>query len=201
MTRRMTLLGSALLLGFFIACGERAGLPQTETTGTSNAPAASATASATTTASTGGTVSNLPAKDKEFVSTAGMAGLYEVQAANLAVQQATNPDVQAFAQQMLTDHSQINHELQELATVKGLALPTELTGSHKAAVDHLTTLAGAEFDKAYMQHMVSDHDHDIAEFERASASATDQDIKGWAARTLTTLKSHAALAMEVSARL
>jgi putative membrane protein len=200
MKRCVTFFALAILVGLFAGCGERAGLPQTETTGTSNAPMETATASATTTASTGGTVSNLPPADKEFVSRAGMGGLYEVQAANLALERAASPDVQAFAQQMLTDHSQLNHELQELATVKGLALPAELSGSHKAAIDHLRTLSGAEFDRAYMQHTVSDHDHEVAEFERASRSATDQDLRDWAARTLPTLKSHAALAMEVAAR-
>lgn len=197
MNRFLTI--SAPLLVFVIACGERAGLPETATTGTSNAPFETATASATTTASTGGTVSNMTPADKEFVSRAGMAGLYEVQAANLALQNAASDRVREFAQRMLTDHSQANFELQELATVKGLALPTQLSGSHKSAIDHLSGLNGAEFDKAYMQHMVSDHRSDIAEFERASQTARDSDIQGWATRTLPTLKAHATLAVEVAA--
>jgi putative membrane protein len=197
MNRLMTI--PAALLLFAIGCGERAGLPETETTGTSNAPFETATASATTTGSTGGTVSNMTPADKEFVSRAGMAGLYEVQAANLALQKSANESVREFAQRMLTDHSQANYELQELATVKGLALPTELSGSHKSAIDHLSGLSDAEFDKAYMQHMVADHRSDIAEFERASQTARDNDVRQWAAKILPILKSHATLAMQVAA--
>jgi len=36
--------------------------------------------------------------------------------------------------------------------------------------------------------MVSDHAKDVGELERASTSATDADLKGWAGRTLPTLK-------------
>jgi putative membrane protein len=129
-------------------------------------------------------------EDKEFVAKAGMGGLAEVQMGTLALQKASSADVKAFAQRMVTDHSKANAELAEFATAKGLALPTELVGDTQAALDHLATLSGAEFDKAYMQHMVEDHEKDVAEFDKASTSATDMDLKAWAGKTLPTLKEH-----------
>jgi putative membrane protein len=129
-------------------------------------------------------------EDKEFVTKAGMGGLAEVQMGNLALQKASNADVKAFAQRMVTDHSKANAELAEFATAKGLALATELDADHKAAADHLSSLSGADFDKAYMQHMVEDHEKDVAEFDKASTSAADTDLKAWAGKTLPTLKEH-----------
>jgi putative membrane protein len=129
-------------------------------------------------------------EDKEFVSKAGMGGLAEVQMGNLALQKASNAGVKAFAQRMVTDHSKANAELAQLASTKGLALATELGGEHKDAYDHLNSLSGADFDKAYMKHMVEDHEKDVAEFDKASTSATDADVKGWAGKTLPTLKEH-----------
>jgi putative membrane protein len=41
-----------------------------------------------------------------------------------------------------------------------------------------------------MQHMVADHEKDVAEFEKASTSAQDSDVKAWAAKTLPTLREH-----------
>ncbi len=185
----------ALVLG---ACRERAGQPETDTTGTAQAESqTSDTASATTTGVTGGTVSDMTPDDKEFVSKAGMAGLAEVQMGNLALQKASSADVKAFAQRMVTDHSKANAELAQFATTKGLALPTELEGDPEKAMEHLTSLSGADFDKAYMDHMVADHEKAVADFEKASTSATDADLKAWAGKTLPTLKEHFQLAKDV----
>lgn len=176
-----------------VACSkeDRTGQPETDTTGSvQSEQQTSDTASATTTGAAGGTLSVMSNEDKEFVSKAGMGGLAEVQMGNLALQKATNADVKAFGQRMVTDHSKANAELAQLATTKGLALPTELAGEHQAGYEHLNSLSGAEFDKAYMEHMVADHEKDVAEFDKASTSATDSDLKAWAGKTLPTLKEH-----------
>ena len=64
----------------------------------------------------------------------------------------------------------------------------------KATTDGMAKLNGAQFDRAYMKHMVDEHQQDIREFEKASKSASDSDIKAFAARTLPTLQSHLELA-------
>lgn len=194
-----------LFAGVLAACGgsqsENAGQPATDTTPTTETTATASETSATTTASTGGTVSNMSPEDKEFVSKAGVGGLAEVQMGNLALQKASNADVKAFAQRMVTDHSTANNELAQLATNKGLALPTELDPPHKGGLEHLTGLSGAEFDKAYMQHMVDDHQKTVADFEKASQSAGDADLKSWAASKLPTLQDHLRMAQEISGKL
>ncbi|HEX2061468.1 MAG TPA: DUF4142 domain-containing protein [Thermoanaerobaculia bacterium] len=203
MKQWITVLAMAMML---TACGaekdDTTGLPETDTTG--SAPDQSVqqtgTASATTTGVSGGAISSMVPADKEFVAKAGMAGLYEVQAGNLALQKAASAEVKAFAQRMVTDHGRGNSELAQLATTKGLALPAELQGEHEQALQHLSTLSGAEFDKAYMQHMVSDHQKDIAEFEKASTTAGDADVKAWAAKTLPILQQHLQQAQELAGK-
>lgn len=200
MLKKMT---TVLALVILAACKaeNRSGTPETETTGD---PAQSvqetSTATATTTGVTGGGMSAMTPEDKEFVVKAGMGGLYEVQAGNLALQKAQSAGVKAFAQRMVTDHGTANTELAQLATAKGLALPTELDGEMESAVEHLAMLSGAEFDKAYMQHMVPDHEKTVADFDRASTTATDADLKGWAAKTLPILQEHLRMAKEVAGK-
>lgn len=190
----------AALLVVAGACKQEnaSGVPETETTGSVQAASETTTASATTTGESGGSISSMSDMDKEFVVKAGMGGLMEVQAGNLALQRATNPDVKAFAQRMVTDHSKANNELAQLATTKGLALAGELAGAPKDALDHMMTLNGVEFDKAYMTHMVDDHKKAVADFETASTSATDSDLKTWAGKTLPTLQEHAQLAVDTA---
>jgi putative membrane protein len=189
------------LLILLAACREKAGQPQTETTGTAQSVQQTSSATATTTGESGGTSSALTPDDKEFVSKAGMGGLAEVQMGNLALSKASSADVKAFGQRMVTDHSKANAELAQLATAKGVALPTELAGEEQATMDRLSKLSGAEFDKAYMKDMVEDHEKDVAEFDKASTTAMDGDLKAWAAKTLPTLKEHLEHAKSVSSKL
>src|SRR5687767_15977482 len=107
-----------------------------------------------------------------------MGGLAQVQTGNLALQKATNADVKAFAQRMVTDHSKANAELAEFATAKGLALPTELADAHESAFEHLNGLSGAEFDKAYMQHMVRSEERRVGKECRARWSPDHEEKSG-----------------------
>lgn len=197
-------IAAAATAALLVACrGETkdtSGLPETETTGTAQAMSQTSTASATTTASTSGTITNMTPEDKTFVVDAGMAGLAEVQMGNLALQKASSQDVKAYAQRMVTDHSTSNAELAQMATTKGLALPTELGGEHKAGLDHLSGLSGAEFDQAYMQHMVADHQKAVTLFQTGTA-ATDSDVKAFASKNLPILQQHLQLATEVSGKM
>ncbi|MDP9192827.1 MAG: DUF4142 domain-containing protein [Acidobacteriota bacterium] len=188
----------AMLIG---ACDreDRTGQPETETTGSVQSEQQTESASATTTGVTGGSSSAMTNEDKEFVAMAGISGLAAMQMSSLALKNASSAEVKAFAQRVITDHSKTNGELAELATTKGLALATELTGNPKDALDHLTAMSGAAFDKAYMAHMVEDHEKDVAAYDKASTSASDSDLKAWAGRTLPALKEHLELA-KVTAR-
>ena len=186
----------ALLLAFAFACHKsETTTTDTSTTTTSGTDTSATTttdtaASATTTGSTGGTVSNLSDQDKDFVMKAAAGGMAEVQMGQSAQEKAKNADVKAFGKRMVDDHGKANDELKTLATNKGLALPTELDQEHKDAAQHLSSLTGAAFDKSYMEHMVSDHEKDVKEFEKASKDAKDADIRNWAAKTLPTLQDH-----------
>lgn len=192
----------ALLCAAIIACGRenQTGQPETDTTGSAQSIQQTGTASATTTGAAAGTLTVMSNEDKEFVVNSGMGGMAEVAHANLALQNASSADVKAFAQRMVTDHTKSNAELAQLATTKGLALPTELAGDHQKMQEHLSGLTGAQFDKEYMKHMVEDHQKTVADFDKASTSSTDADLKAWAGKTLPTLQDHLRQAKEVAGK-
>jgi putative membrane protein len=140
-----------------------------------------------TTAAAAGAVA--PA-DKTFVMHAAQGGMAEVEMGRLAASKATDPDVKQFGQRMVDDHSKANDELKSLASQKHLTVPAELDAKMKAEHARLEKLSGAAFDRAYMTAMVMDHNKDVSEFQRASTTAKDADLKAWAAKTLPTLKDH-----------
>lgn len=128
--------------------------------------------------------------DSSFVTKTAQGGMAEVKLGQLAAEKASSADVKQFGQQMVTDHGKANDELKQLASSKGMTLPTDVSAKHQSDHDRLSKLSGAEFDKAYMKHMVADHKKDVAEFRRQSQSGSDAEIKAWAAKTLPTLEGH-----------
>jgi putative membrane protein len=91
---------------------------------------------------------------------------------------------------MIDDHSKANDQLKQVAAAKHVTLPQSISAKDKAMKAQLEALSGDEFDRAYMEDMVKDHKQDVAEFQRASKSALDPQIKDWASQTLPTLQDH-----------
>jgi putative membrane protein len=138
--------------------------------------------------------------DSDFVAKAAAGGLAEVQLGQLATQKASNPDVKAFGQQMVDDHSKANDKLQDIASRKGVTLPNTMDSKDQATYDRLSALNGADFDRAYMADMVKDHRVDIAEFAKEANSGSDSDLKSFASKTLPTLRHHLELAQSAESK-
>ena len=144
-------------------------------------------------ASTSGT-STLNKMDSQFVTKAAQGGLAEVQLGQLAKDKGSSQAVKDFGDRMVTDHSQANNDLKSIASSKGITVPDAMDTKDKATYDRLSKLSGAQFDRAYMNTMVKDHQTDVTEFRKESQSAKDPDIKSFASKTLPTLESHLEMA-------
>jgi len=137
--------------------------------------------------------------DQTFATKAAIGGLAEVQLGTLAKEKASSAEVKNFGQQMVEYHSKANDELKSILTSKGVTVPTSLDSKHQALYDRLSKLSGAEFDRAYMKEMLSDHKTDVDEFRKESQKASDAELKGFAAKTLPTLEHHLQMAQTTEA--
>jgi putative membrane protein len=133
-----------------------------------------------------------------FVGKAAQDGMTEVALGKVALNKSQNPEVQKFAQLMVTDHGKANSELAMLAQGKGMDVPKELDPPHAAMVESMESKDGAAFDAAYAEHMSMDHSKAIELFEGA-AKSPDADVAGFAKKTLPTLKEHKAMAKKLAA--
>ena len=134
-----------------------------------------------------------PAKagsDEAFIKDAAIDGMAEVKLGKLASDKASNDDVKQFADRLVKDHTKANDELKKIAQQETLNLPQELKPKHQSAYDHLSGLSGEAFDKAYVKHMVEDHQKAVKEFQRHAKSASNPALKQFAASTLPTLQEH-----------
>jgi putative membrane protein len=136
-------------------------------------------------------------QDRTFIMEATAGGLAEVQLGRLALQKASRSEVKEFGQMMVADHTKANDQLLNIAQGKGPAAPHSLEPEHKAAQDHLSKLSGEAFDRAYMQHMVKDHQKDVALYRKQATGASDPDVKQFASATLPTLQKHLQRAQEI----
>jgi len=140
------------------------------------------------------TTSAVSQADKDFVAEAAQGGLSEVKLGQLAQSKAQSESVKSFANKMITDHTKANDELKVVAQKKGLTVPTDVSSEQQKTYDDLAKLSGAEFDKAYMDTMVKDHDEDVAVFQKQAKSGKDKDIKNFAHKVLPTLENHKKMA-------
>ena len=136
----------------------------------------------------------VPAADRAFAEKAAAGGAAEVEGGKVAEQRAANDKVKQFGARMVQDHGKANDELKQIASGKGLQLPSAPDAHDQQEMARMQKLSGAEFDRAYMDHMVKDHKKDIAEFKKQASSGKEPEIKAFAAKTLPTLQEHLKMA-------
>jgi len=134
--------------------------------------------------------------DQQFVTKAGEGGLAEVNLGNLAAKRASDSAVKKFAEHMVKDHTKANKELDSLGDSRKFTLPKTMDAEHKKMMDKLGKLSGAEFDRAYMEGQVKDHEETVALFEKEAKNGKDEELRGWAKKTLPTLRMHLKMARE-----
>ena len=138
----------------------------------SNQSTQPATSANTTTskASKDANAAALSSGDRKFMRDAAQGGMAEVQEGQMAAQKANDPEVKKFAEKMVADHSKANDKLKQIASDKGVTLPTDLPASAQRENAKLSKLSGAAFDREYMKHQVADHKKVVSEFKSATKS-------------------------------
>jgi len=134
---------------------------------------------------------DLDKADQEFLKKAADAGMTEVSAGKIAAKRSTNPDIKAFAEQMVTDHGKNNIELKSLASQKSMNIPAAPSKESQHKIAELKKKSGKDFDDAYVSEF-GVHGHADAEllFKDAANNAKDPDVKNFASNTLPVIEHH-----------
>lgn len=150
------------------------------------------------------TSADLNSGDRKFVQMTADMGAREIQFSERAKTKAQSKEVQQYAAAMIEHHGKTNGELMKLAErfhESGGPPYKRQDRGVKKAVEELSALEGAQFDRRYMEAMVNDHRQSIMLFEREAKSGKDADLKAFAAKTLPQLKKHLAEAERIAASL
>jgi putative membrane protein len=135
--------------------------------------------------------------DTHFAFKAAAGGMSEVKLGMLAAQEGNDAAVKQFGQRMVADHSKAGDELKSIAIQSKFTLPADVSKSDAETYAKLSKLSRAEFDRAYANEMVKDHEQDVAEFQKEAMGGKDPSLKQFATKTLPTLESHLQQAREM----
>lgn len=133
-------------------------------------------------------------KDTEFAVEAADGGMLEVQLGQLAVSNASSPQVKQFGQMMVDEHSKANEELKTLAAEKKITLPAQLSEKSMKKYNDLAQKSGSDFDKEYIDFMIKDHKEDIELFKKEADNGKDMGLASWASGKIPVLQHHLQLA-------
>ncbi|MGI4843797.1 MAG: DUF4142 domain-containing protein [Janthinobacterium lividum] len=179
------------IAGALFAAG--AGPAQAQAASQATAPAAAAAPAST--------ASKLDRSDRKVLEMMAESNIAEINAGKLALTKASNPEVKAYAQRMVDEHSKSLAEVQTLARAKGVELPKESNVKHKAKESMLAALSGDIFDRTYVKqsgrrdHRVT-HEHLRDNMDKIK----DPDIKALAMKMRPIVEQHLLAAEELIAK-
>jgi putative membrane protein len=135
--------------------------------------------------------------DQAFAKEAACGGMAEIKLGQLAADNGSNEAVKTFGTQMVVEHTKAGDKLKEAAGQEHITLPTDLASKDQATYDRLSKLSGSDFDRAYAQDMVKDHQQDLRDFQREANHGNDDVIKAFAGQTVPMIRQHLDQAKEM----
>lgn len=179
------------IAGALFAAGASQAQAQAVTPATAPAAAAAPT----------GNASKLDRSDRKVLEMMAEANIAEINAGKLALSKASNPEVKAYAQRMVDEHTKFLAEVQAMAQAKGVELPTESNVKHKAKEAMLKALSGDIFDRTYVkQSGRRDHRVTHEKLREDIDKIKDADIKALAMKMRPIVEQHLMAADEIIAR-
>jgi putative membrane protein len=130
------------------------------------------------------------AQDRLFIYLLGTGGMAEVEGARAANKQASSAAIKDFARRMVQDHTKANEQLAGLAKAARVPLPNALDPDHQAQRAELDKLNGRDFDLAYMQQQLVEHQKTATILQWEIASGQDAELQRFAMDTLPAVLEH-----------
>jgi putative membrane protein len=142
------------------------------------------------------TTSNPSSTPAAILSQMNVANTTEIQLARMATKKASSPAVKQLAQKLVAEHTKNRQEVMALAKKMNVSLTPQSGGSvtpvDSAAVpSDLRTTSGAQFDKAFVEQQISDHESNIQKIQsQMLPSVQDAQLKTYLQKTVSEMKGH-----------
>jgi putative membrane protein len=138
-----------------------------------------------------------PIEPHDFIASATMEFMTDMQSAELALARGTTESVRAIATHLIDDCNRVLSDVARVATRKNLPLPKSLDPDHEVVLQQMREKTGADFDAAYMERIASHHRHAMKLFKRGQAIKIP-DISAFASRVLAMMEARIKLSRQLS---
>lgn len=128
-----------------------------------------------------------------FVENAARSDMYEIQAAQIALDRSHERAVQRFARRMIKDHTATTDKLMANLPA-GLIIPANLDESHSDMLGDLKSAAPEQFDRRYAAQQVSAHEAALTLLKDYAKAGDNPVLKRIAAKTVPMVKMHLRMA-------
>ncbi|MBT2792948.1 DUF4142 domain-containing protein [Paraburkholderia strydomiana] len=136
--------------------------------------------------------------DQQFMLTAASVGTAEVDLGQLAATRGSSPEVRAFGEHMVIEHTRINAELTRLAEAKHVRLLKAMDPANHTLYSELSHLSGPRFDREYAISQLHIHRMGNSLYASEAAQGEDADVKAFAARGVLVGQDHLQHAVELA---
>jgi len=125
-----------------------------------------------------------------FMQQAAASDLFETTTGQMAAQKGTMPEIRAFGEMLVRDHTMSSSELMTLASQKGVTISATLPADKAARVTTLNAATGTTFDRQFALMQVQAHQEAIDLYEKADRDITDAEVQAFIDKTLPVLRMH-----------
>ena len=139
--------------------------------------------------------------DKTFLMNADEGNSAEIAASQMALKKSKNPDVKAYAQQMIADHQKLRSDMSTFTQQMGVTTPQPLNATHKAEAQRLASLSGKSFDAEYIKAMDQDHHKTLGMFQNEVATTSNQDLKAAVQQGTPVIQQHTDMADQLAGKM
>lgn len=147
------------------------------------------------------TASQPSSMDNDFARDAAFINQTEIELGRLALQNASNADVKNFGQRLIDDHNQARTNLENAVRNRNIDLPDDLDADHMGKMNQLRGVTGADFDRQFINMMITDHREAINKFEQRASSPPANQVQSFAIQTLPKLRQHLQMAQDIQKRI
>lgn len=135
-----------------------------------------------------------------FLKNGTEASTATVKASGLAISNSKNQQVIQFAKAMIDDHTLLADDLRKLETDNFVAATDTIYPAHLQMISNLEKKKAADFDKAYLEMIIGQHEQQINLF-KAATQEKSSNVSAFAQKTILSLQAHLDSAKMISATL
>lgn len=129
-------------------------------------------------------------QDTQFLKTIHQTNLAEIASGNLAQQKGQNQQVKDLGAKFVTDHTQLDQQVQNTASSVGVNLPGKPTTDQQKVLNQLNKVSGADFDKQWVIAELAGHVQAIQAAQTEISQGSEQSVKQLAQDALPVLQAH-----------